>query len=95
MRHMALLRDIQKDTGGFTEFVPLSLIHQEAPMYRQRLVPGVRPGATGAEVMKMHALARLMLGATLPEHPGLLGEGRARSWPSSCSPRGPTTSAAR
>ena len=35
MRHMALLRDIQKDTGGFTEFVPLSLIHQEAPMYSQ------------------------------------------------------------
>ena len=61
---MDLLRDIQKDTGGFTEFVPLSLIHQEAPMYRQGLVPGVRPGATGIEVVKMHALARLMLGPT-------------------------------
>ena len=44
VRHMALLRDIQKDTGGFTEFVPLSLIHQEAPMYRRHLVPGVRAG---------------------------------------------------
>jgi 7,8-didemethyl-8-hydroxy-5-deazariboflavin synthase CofH subunit len=64
IRHMALLRDVQKDTGGFTEFVPLSLIHQEAPMYRRGLVPGVRPGATGAEVVRMHALARLMLGAT-------------------------------
>src|SRR5438445_7547108 len=64
VRHMALLRAIQKDTGGFTEFVPLSLIHSEAPMYAKRLVPGVRPGATGAEVVKMHALARLMLGAT-------------------------------
>src|SRR6266436_6264602 len=64
IRHMALLRSIQKDTGGFTEFVPLSLIHSEAPMYAKRLVPGVRPGATGAEVVKMHALARLMLGAT-------------------------------
>ena len=32
IRHMALLRSIQKDTGGFTEFVPLSLIHSEAPM---------------------------------------------------------------
>src|SRR5882672_1508741 len=62
--HLALLRAIQKDTGGFTEFVPLSLIHSEAPMYAKRLVPGVRPGATGAEVVKMHALARLMLGAT-------------------------------
>jgi 7,8-didemethyl-8-hydroxy-5-deazariboflavin synthase CofH subunit len=64
VRHMALLRDVQKETGGFTEFVPLSLIHQEAPMYRRGLVPGVRPGATGAEVVRMHALARLMLGAT-------------------------------
>jgi FO synthase subunit 2 len=65
VRHMALLRSIQKDTGGFTEFVPLSLIHSEAPMYAKGLVPGVRPGATGVEVVKMHALARLMLGATM------------------------------
>jgi FO synthase subunit 2 len=65
VRHMALLRDVQKDTGGFTEFVPLSLIHQEAPMYRRHLLPDVRPGATGAEVVRVHALARLMLGATV------------------------------
>ena len=65
IRHMALLRSVQKDTGGFTEFVPLSLIHQEAPMYAKALVPGVRRGATGVEVVKMHALARLMLGPTL------------------------------
>ena len=38
---MNLLRDIQKETGGFTEFVPLSLIHQEAPMYQRKLVKGV------------------------------------------------------
>src|SRR5437867_960272 len=62
VRHMDLLRRIQRDTGGFTEFVPLSLIHQEAPMYAKRLVPGVRPGATGTEVVRMHALARLLLG---------------------------------
>jgi len=66
VRHMALLRAIQKDTGGFTEFVPLSLIHTEAPMYAKRLVPGVRPGATGLEVVKMHALARVMLGGSIP-----------------------------
>ncbi len=64
LRHMNLLRSIQKDTGGFTEFVPLSLIHQEAPMYRRGLVPGVHPGATGIDVVKMHALARLFLGPT-------------------------------
>jgi 7,8-didemethyl-8-hydroxy-5-deazariboflavin synthase CofH subunit len=65
VRHMALLRAIQKDTGGFTEFVPLSLIHSEAPMYAKALVPGVRPGATGVEVIRMHALARVMLGPVL------------------------------
>jgi 7,8-didemethyl-8-hydroxy-5-deazariboflavin synthase CofH subunit len=64
IRHMSLLRDIQKDTAGFTEFVPLSLIYQEAPMYRRGLVPGVRTGATGLEVVKMHAIARLFLGPT-------------------------------
>src|SRR4030095_4243847 len=47
VRHMSLLRDIQKDTSGFTEFVPLSLIHSEAPMYQKQLVAGVRAGATG------------------------------------------------
>ena len=66
VRHMALLRAIQKDTGGFTEFVPLSLIHSEAPMYQKQLVAGVRAGATGVEVVRMHALARLMLGAVIP-----------------------------
>jgi 7,8-didemethyl-8-hydroxy-5-deazariboflavin synthase CofH subunit len=60
-RHLALIRDIQKDTGGFTEFVPLSFIHEEAPMYSKKLVPGVRRGATGADVIKMHAIARIML----------------------------------
>jgi len=65
VRHMALLRAIQKDTGGFTEFVPLSLIHSEAPMYSKALVEGVRPGATGVEVIRMHALARLLLGPVL------------------------------
>ena len=65
VRHMALLRSIQKDTGGFTEFVPLSLIHSEAPMYAKSLVDGVRPGATGVEVIRMHALARVLLGPVL------------------------------
>jgi FO synthase subunit 2 len=65
VRHMDLLRSIQRETGGFTEFVPLSFVHHEAPMWRRALVPGVRRGATGDEVVKMHALARLLLGPTL------------------------------
>jgi FO synthase subunit 2 len=61
VKHMNLLRDIQHETGGFTEFVPLSLVYQEAPMYQHQLA-GIRQGATGVEVIKMHAVARLMLG---------------------------------
>ena len=59
--HIALLRDIQRETGGITEFVPLSFVHTEAPMFRKGLVPGVRSGATGNDIMKMYAVARVML----------------------------------
>ena len=59
--HIVLLRDIQRQTGGFTEFVPLSFIAEEAPMYRKGLVPGIRPGATGPEVVKMYAVSRIIL----------------------------------
>ena len=59
--HLALLRDLQKQTGGFTEFVPLSFIHAEAPMFQKSLVPGIRPGATSDEVLRMYAVSRLML----------------------------------
>ncbi len=62
--HMATLRSIQKRTGGFTEFVPLSFVHQEAPMVQKSLVRSARRGATPEEVVKMHAVARLFLGAT-------------------------------
>ena len=79
--HIATIRDIQKETGGITEFVPLSLIHEEAPMYRKGTVPGVRRGATGEEVMKMHAVARLMLNRAHQEHPGLLGQGGPEALP--------------
>ncbi|HYK88463.1 MAG TPA: 5-amino-6-(D-ribitylamino)uracil--L-tyrosine 4-hydroxyphenyl transferase CofH [Acidobacteriota bacterium] len=64
VKHLNLLRDIQKETHGFTEFVPLSFVYQEAPLYLRGLVHGVRRGATGTEVVKLHALARIMLGAT-------------------------------
>ena len=59
--HIAYLRDIQKGTGGFTEFVPLSFVHEEAPMFAHGLSSAMRPGATGAEVVRMHAVARIML----------------------------------
>jgi 7,8-didemethyl-8-hydroxy-5-deazariboflavin synthase CofH subunit len=64
LRHMELVRALQRDTGGFTEFVPLSFVHSEAPMFARQ--PGVRAGATRDEVRRTHALARLMLGADIP-----------------------------
>ena len=62
VEHLLLLRDLQARTGGFTEFVPLSFVHAEAPMFRT--MPGVRAGAPGAEVLNLHALARVVLGAS-------------------------------
>jgi 7,8-didemethyl-8-hydroxy-5-deazariboflavin synthase CofH subunit len=64
--HIGLLRDIQKQTSGFTEFVPLGFVHTEAPMYGKSLVENVRPGATGAEVLKTYAVSRLMLNNWIP-----------------------------
>lgn len=66
MRHLALLRDLQKETGGFTEFVPLSFVHEEAPMHVKQYLPDLRRGPTGNEVMRLYAISRLMLGAHLP-----------------------------
>jgi FO synthase len=53
-----LLRDVQKETGGFTEFVPLGFVHQFTQLYKSG---DARPGATVDEHLKVHALARLML----------------------------------
>jgi 7,8-didemethyl-8-hydroxy-5-deazariboflavin synthase CofH subunit len=64
MRHMALLRSVQKETGGFSEFVPLSFVAEEAPMFKRSLVRGVRSGPNEDDVVRVHAIARLMLGAT-------------------------------
>lgn len=65
-RHLALLRDIQKQTGGITEFVPLSFIAAEAPMVKKSLVPGIRTNITREDVLKMYAIARLMLDPCIP-----------------------------
>ena len=65
-RHIALIRDVQKASGGITEFVPLSFVHAEAPMHFQQTVDGLRSGATGSEVLKVHAIARIMLNNWIP-----------------------------
>lgn len=60
-RHIGLIREIQKETGGFTEFVPLNFIHTEAPMYKNSLHIGIKNGADGNDVLLMHAISRIML----------------------------------
>ncbi|MGH3089868.1 MAG: 7,8-didemethyl-8-hydroxy-5-deazariboflavin synthase CofG, partial [Rubrobacteraceae bacterium] len=52
-RHLLVLRDIQAETGGFTEFVPLPFVHMGAPLFLQG---NSRRGPTFAETMKMHAV---------------------------------------
>jgi FO synthase len=61
-RHLLALRDLQAETAGFTEFVPLPFVHMEAPMY---LRGAARRGPTFREAVLMHAVARLVL------HPGI------------------------
>src|SRR5512142_1117448 len=58
--HLSILRDIQKRTGGITEFVPLSFVYEETPVFHRQRIAGLRRGASGAEVMKMYAVSRLM-----------------------------------
>ena len=65
-KHMDLIRGIQQQTGGITEFVPLSFVHTAAPMFMKSLVDDVRPGPSGIDVIKMHAIARIMLNNWIP-----------------------------
>ena len=57
-RHLIRLRDLQKKTGGITEFVPLPFVHNEAPIF---LKGGARKGPTYRESVLMHAVARFAL----------------------------------
>lgn len=57
-RHLLHIRDLQAETGGFTEFVPLPFVHMEAPIWRKG---GARSGPSAREALLMHAVARLVL----------------------------------
>ena len=58
VRHILLLRTIQRRTGGFTEFVPLGFIHEKTRLFKHG---GARPGARREEHLRVHALARVLL----------------------------------
>jgi FO synthase len=62
-RHLLRVRNLQSETGGFTEFVPLPFVHMEAPIY---LKGRARPGPTFREAILMHAVARLALNPVIP-----------------------------
>ncbi len=55
-RHIVRTRDLQRSTGGFTEFVPLPFVHMAAPIYLRR---GSRRGPTFREALLMHAVGRI------------------------------------
>jgi FO synthase len=62
VRQLLLLRQIQSETSGFTEFVPLGFVHQNTLLFQQGLS---RPGPTLAEHLKIHALARILLAGSI------------------------------
>ena len=62
-RHLVRTRDLQKETGGFTEFVPLPFVHMAAPIYLQGRS---RPGPTFREALLMHAVARIAYDGWIP-----------------------------
>ncbi len=62
-RHLVVTRDLQKETGGFTEFVPLPFVHMAAPIYLQGQA---RRGPTFREAVLMHAIGRIAYAGHIP-----------------------------
>ncbi|GGZ17420.1 5-amino-6-(D-ribitylamino)uracil--L-tyrosine 4-hydroxyphenyl transferase CofH [Novosphingobium colocasiae] len=62
-RHLLAIRDLQAETGGFTEFVPLPFVHMEAPIWRKGRA---RSGPSFREALLMHAVARIVLHPLVP-----------------------------
>jgi 7,8-didemethyl-8-hydroxy-5-deazariboflavin synthase CofH subunit len=62
VNQLLLFREIQQQTGGFTEFVPLGFVHHNTLLFQQGIA---RPGPTLAEHLKIHALARILLAGSI------------------------------
>jgi FO synthase len=62
VNQLLLFREIQQETGGFTEFVPLGFVHYNTLLFQQGIS---RPGPTLAEHLKIHALSRVMLAGAI------------------------------
>ena len=61
--HYEVLRQIQRRTGGFTEFIPLPFVHMASPIFIQGRS---RPGPTWDEVVLIHAVARIAFDGLIP-----------------------------
>ena len=61
--HLLRIRELQLETGGFTEFVPLPFVHMEAPNWRRG---ETRSGPTWRETVLMHAVSRIALDGAIP-----------------------------
>jgi FO synthase subunit 2 len=69
--HLDLLRRMQQENAergrpGFTEFVPLGFVYEEAPMFQRRRPPALRMGPSGIETLKLYAVSRIMLHPWIP-----------------------------
>ena len=63
VEHLNILREIQLDTGGFNEFIPMTFMHEYSPIFLQ----GQKNlGATGTQDLKLYAVARLMFRDIIP-----------------------------
>ena len=62
VNQLLLFRQIQEETGGFTEFVPLGFVHQNTLLFHQGIA---RPGPTLQEHLKIHALGRILLAGAI------------------------------
>jgi 7,8-didemethyl-8-hydroxy-5-deazariboflavin synthase CofH subunit len=62
MRHLSIIRSIQRETGGFTEFVPLRFIYKNTELYQRGLV---EPSLPGVADLRMYALCRLYFRGTI------------------------------
>ena len=60
--HIITIRNLQAETGGFTEFVPLPFVHYSSPIY---LAGIARPGPTVRENRVVHAMSRLLLAGSI------------------------------
>ena len=76
--HLRTIRSVQERTGGFTEFVLLPFIHENAPIYLAGLA---RPGPTRRENRAVHAISRLLLHGAIDSIQCLLGQARRRGLP--------------